>query len=69
MNRRIRVQAPIDPDCATRESVEAAQRLLTTLLSERADTLGVTLNWNTWRTYARKDRRGDLVLTQWARIA
>lgn len=68
MNRRVRVQAPIDKDAASPDSIAAAQSFLTSLLFERAETLGVALNWNTWRTYARKNRQGDLVLTQWARV-
>lgn len=65
---RIRVQAPIDRDAVSPDSIGAAQTFLTRLLFERADALGVAIDWNTWRTYARKNQNGDLVVTQWARV-
>lgn len=67
--RRIRVQTPIDWDCVSPESIIAAQTFATALMFERAESLGVALDWNTFRCYARRSRRqGALLLTQWARV-
>lgn len=67
---RIRVQAPIDKDSVSPDSIAAAQQFLTNLMAERAETLGVCLNWNTMRCYTRRSRRQDaLLITQWARVA
>lgn len=65
---RVRVQAPIDADGASPDSIEAATRFLTRQMFDRANTLGVALDWSTWRTYARRRRNGDLVITQWAKV-
>lgn len=68
MSRRLRVTAPIDSDAASPDSIEAASTFLTRLLFERANTLGVALNWNTWRTRVAKRRNGDLVVIQWVKV-
>ena len=67
---RIRVQAPIDRDAASPDSIAAAQQYLTAQMAERAEDLGVVLDWNTFRTYVRISwfPRGDLLLTQWAKV-
>lgn len=51
------------------DSVAAAQTFLTKLMSERAASLGVALDWNSFRCLSRKKwRGGDLIITQWARV-
>lgn len=65
--KRIRVQATIDKDAASPDSIIAAQTFLTGQMFERATALGLALNWTTWRCHTRR-RNGDLVLTQWARV-
>jgi hypothetical protein len=65
---RIRVQATIDRDAASPDSIAAAQRYLTAQMTERAENIAIALNWNTFRTYVRPNRHGDLILTQWAKV-
>lgn len=65
---RVRAQAPIDEDAASPDSIEAASQYLTRSLHEQANAAGVALDWATWRTYARKNRHGDLIITQWAKV-
>jgi len=69
MTYRIRAQAPIDREAASPDSIEAASAYLTRTIFEKAEALGVAIDWNSWRTYARRKRNGDLVLTQWAKVA
>lgn len=67
--KRIRVQAPIDSDSVSPDSIAAAQSFLTSLMHERAESLGVAIDWNTFRTYTRRSRRQKaLLVTQWARV-
>lgn len=66
---RIRVQAPIDEDSVSPDAIAAAQSFLTTLMFERAEALGVAVNWNTFRSYSRHSRRQKaLLITQWAKV-
>lgn len=66
---RIRVQAPIDNDAVSPESIAAAQSFITTLMFERANSNGVALDWNTFRTYVRRSRRKQaLLITGWAKV-
>lgn len=65
---RIRVQATIDRDAASPDSIAAAQEYLTGQMTARAENIQVALNWNTFRTYVRPNRHGDLILTQWAKV-
>lgn len=67
---RIRVEAPIDKDAISPDSVAAAQVFLTGQMFERANNMGVALDWTTFTCYSRIRRKsGDLVLVQWAKIA
>ena len=66
---RIRVQAPIDEDSASPESIAAALSYVANLLFERAESLGVALNWNTFKVYTRHSRRQNAMLvTGWAKV-
>lgn len=66
---RIRIQAPIDRDAVSPDSILAANAYLTHSLLERAESMGVAMNWNTWRCYTRRKRNGDLIVTQWVKVA
>lgn len=68
MNRRIRVTATVDRDSVSPDSIKAAHAFLTDLLFERAETIKVALDWNTYHAYSRRDRRGDLVIIAWVRV-
>lgn len=70
MSKRIRVQAPIDSDAVSPDSIAAAQQFITSLITERAETNGVALNWNTFRIYVRNSRRKKaMIVTGWVRVA
>jgi hypothetical protein len=51
------------------DSIEAAATFCTRALFEQANFLGLALDWNTWRTYTRRKRNGDLILIQWVKAA
>lgn len=65
---RLRASATLDKDEVSPVSIEACNSFLTKILEERADTLGIAINWNSWHTYSRRKVRGDLVVVQWAKV-
>ena len=65
---RIRLQAPIDRDAVSPDSITAANTYLTLSIQGRAELMGVVPDWNTWRSYTRKRRNGDLIVTQWVKV-
>lgn len=65
---RIRVKATIDQDAASPDSINAANEYLTRQIEERAMSARLAIDWGTWRSYARRDRHGDLLLIQWAKV-
>lgn len=69
MSHRLRLTAPIDADAVSPDSIQAATTYLTQALFEQANYLRLSLDWNTWRTYTRRKRNGDLVLIQWVKVA
>jgi hypothetical protein len=64
----MRVKATIDRDSVSPDAIRACATYLTNLLERRSENQGIALNWNTWRSYQRRDRHGDLVIIQWARV-
>ena len=66
--KRIRVQTALDKDTASPDSISASQAYMTGSMFEKAESLGVAIDWDTFRCYARKNADGDLVLTQWAKV-
>jgi hypothetical protein len=69
MSHRLRITAPIDANAVSPDSIEAAATFCTRALFEQANFLGLALDWNTWRTYTRRKRNGDLILIQWVKAA
>ena len=67
--RRIRLEAPIDRDAASPDSIQAATTYLIGALFERAEREGVALDWGSWRTFVKRRRNGDLTIIQYARVA
>lgn len=65
---RIRVQTKIDRDAVSPDSINAANTYLLGVMLERTLPLAISIDWNTWRTYARTNRHGELVITHWARV-
>lgn len=65
--RRVRVEATIDRDEASPDSISAMQQYLTGALFEKAENLGVALNWSTFECF-NKLRRGRITMIQWARV-
>jgi hypothetical protein len=69
VRKRIRVAAPIDIDAVSPESIAAAQSFITSLMFERANSLGVALDWNTFRTYVRvRKAKQAMVITGYAKV-
>lgn len=66
--RRIRVEAPIDGHAVSPDSIAAANQYLTMQIQARADVRGLAVDWNSWRTYARRRRNDDLVIVQYAKV-
>ncbi len=62
------MKATIDRDSVSPDSIRAANTYLTCQMEERAEREGLCLNWNRWHTYNKRDRHGDLVIIQWARV-
>lgn len=65
--KRVRVEASIDRDEASPDSIGATQQYLTGALFERAENLGVALDWSSFDTYCRR-KRGNVTIVQWARV-
>ena len=66
---RIRIQAPIDDDSVSPESVSAALTYIAGLIGQRAEAMGVALDWNSFKIYTRRSKRKKaLLVTGWAKI-
>lgn len=65
---RLRVQATVDGDAVSPDSIRAAAIYLTSQLEERAAAELVALDWNTFHAYTWRKRNGDIVFVQWVKV-
>lgn len=64
---RVRVEAKIDRDAMSPDSIKAAQEYLTGSMATKAEEAGVALDWSRFRTTTYQSK-AEVTLVQWAPV-